>query len=95
MSGPKEDPVLQSSRREAIAVLITWLAALIYTVTYCYLNGYNREYESLTFVFGFPDWVFWGIVIPWAICVVLSYLFSYWFIRDEDFGGEEESDDFE
>ena len=59
-----------SSRREAVAVMVTWLAAMVYTVGYCYLYGYNRRAESLTFVWGFPDWVFWGIVAPWAVCFV-------------------------
>ena len=88
MSQPTDDPVLRSARREAIVVLFTWLAAMGYTVTYCYLHGYDRPVESLTFVLGFPDWVFWGIVIPWAVCVVFSIYFGAAFMRDEDLGEE-------
>ena len=88
MSQSTDDPVLRSARREALVVLVTWLAAMAYTVTYCYRHGYDRPVESLTFVLGFPDWVFWGIVAPWAVCVAFSIYFGATFMRDEDLGEE-------
>jgi hypothetical protein len=88
MSQSTDDPVLRSARREAIVVFLTWLAAMIYTVTYCYLNGYNRPAESLKFILGFPDWVFWGIVVPWTVCSAFSLYFGATFVRDEDLGEE-------
>ena len=81
-----EDPVLRSSRREALVVLLVWLGAMTYTVTYCYRHGYGRALDSLTFVLGFPDWVFWGILVPWAVCLVVSWWFSASLMRDEDLG---------
>jgi hypothetical protein len=91
-----EDPVLRSARREAVVVFLIWLAAMTYTVTYCYLNGYNRSVESLKFVLGFPDWVFWGIVTPWTLCVGFSLYFGHKYMRDEDLGEElpEQEDEF-
>ena len=88
MSQSTDDPVLRSARREALVVFVTWLTAMIYTVTYCYLNGYNRSAESLTFVLGFPDWIFYGIVAPWSVCVAFSFFFGATFARDEDLGEE-------
>jgi hypothetical protein len=88
MPPPTDDPVLRSARREALVVFASWLAAMIYTVSYCYLNGYNRAQESLTFVLGFPDWVFWGIVVPWSVCIAFSFWFGATFMRDEDLGEE-------
>ena len=41
-----------------------------------------------TFVLGFPDWVFWGILAPWSACVVFSFWFGATFMRDEDLGEE-------
>ena len=92
MPKPSEDPVLSSARREALAVLITWLAALTYTITYCYRYGYGRSVDDLKFVWGFPDWVFWGIVAPWSVCFVVAYWFSYAFMTDEDLGTDPEED---
>jgi hypothetical protein len=88
MTPPTEDPVLRSARKEAVVVFLIWLAALLYTIPYCYLNGYNRPVESLKFVLGFPDWVFWGILTPWTVCVLLSLYFGHHFMRDEDLGEE-------
>jgi hypothetical protein len=86
-----EDTAVWTARREALVVLLILLAALIYTVTACYMWGYNRSPQSLTFIFGFPDWVFWGIVVPWVICLGLSYWFGYIFMRDADLGSGEEN----
>lgn len=80
------DPVLQSAWREARVVFSIWLAAIIYCVSYAALFGYGRSSAELTFVLGFPDWVFWGIVAPWVTCVVLSALISQFMIRDENLG---------
>ena len=80
------DPVLKSAWREALVVFSIWLAAIVYCVTYAALYGYGRTTADLTFVLGFPDWVFWGIVVPWVTCVVLSAVVSQFVIRDEDLG---------
>src|SRR5688500_1292492 len=91
MQTTKEDPVLRSGRREALTVLVIWLAAMAYTVGYCQWFGYGRPLESLTFVFGFPDWIFWGVVVPWLVCLALSWWFSFAYMTDECW--VEDSDD--
>ncbi|MSR56094.1 MAG: DUF997 family protein [Planctomycetaceae bacterium] len=88
MQQPAPDPVLKSARREALCVLGIWLAALSYTVPYCYTHGYGRTLADLKFVWGFPDWIFWGIVVPWCTCVAISIWFGATFMRDEDLGEE-------
>jgi hypothetical protein len=80
---PAEDPAYTSSRREAVVVFVVLFAAMAYTVTYCWLNGYDRDVDDLTFVLGFPDWVFWGIVVPWAVCIAFSLYFGAVYMRDE------------
>ena len=86
MAGQRDDPVVRSSRREAAVVLSLWFAAMMYTVVYSYLHGYGRDPESLTFILGFPDWVVWGILLPWGVCLLLSYWFGYVFVWDADLG---------
>lgn len=94
MPAPVDDPVLRSARREALVVFVTWIAAMTYSVAYCYLNGYNRDASTLTFVLGFPDWIFYGLVAPWTLCVAFSYFFGAKFMHDEHLGEElEESPD--
>ena len=61
-----EMPILKSAKRETLATLLIWFVTMIYiwfvTMIYsvgcCCVYGYGRDPESLTFVFGFPDWVF-------------------------------------
>lgn len=81
-----EDPVLVSARREAILVLGIWLLAASYTLGYCGVFGYGRQADTLTYVLGFPDWVFWGIVVPWLVCSFLSFVISNFVMTDEDLG---------
>ncbi len=93
MTKTMEDPLVRSARREAVVVLVAWICALAYTVTYCSLNGYGRSWEDITWVhlvggIAFPDWVFWGIVVPWTVCTLFSFWFSFGFMRDDDLGEE-------
>ncbi|MBI2824248.1 MAG: hypothetical protein HYX69_06140 [Planctomycetia bacterium] len=89
---PPEDPVLTSSRREALVVLVVWVVATAWSVGYCALAGYGRDPASLTFVLWFPDWVFWGIVAPWFVCIAISLWFALVFMRDEDLGSSADAD---
>lgn len=86
MANDREDPVLTSARREAIIVFATWVIAMAYTVIYCYGHAYGRMAEDLKYVYGFPDWVFWGIVVPWGLCIAFSWIFASIWMRDEDLG---------
>lgn len=82
MNDPHEDPLVATSRREAAVVLTLFIAAMSYTVGYCAWHGYNRTLDELTFVLGFPDWVFWGIVVPWGVCTILGWLLSAFYIAN-------------
>ncbi len=88
MSHPHEDPVVRHARREAIASIIIWFGAMTYTVGYCWMHAYDRTAEDLKFVLGIPDWVLWGVVLPWSVCVVICWWFAYVFMTDEPLGAE-------
>ena len=92
MSQRQEDPLLISARREAVLVFFIWLFACLYSVGVCYRWGYERDVATLTYVLGFPDWIFWGIVTPWTVCTGLSFLLSWFLIADEDLGREQEEE---
>jgi hypothetical protein len=94
------DPVLLSSFREMLVVLAVWIAAGVWSIGYCYTRGYISSDGTLgrpiKFIYGFPDWVFWGIVVPWVLCALASLFVSLFVMRDEDLGvdpEEEELDD--
>jgi hypothetical protein len=88
---PETDPVLKNSRREAIIIGLTWLAATTYCCGYCYLFGYIREgrplgVEDVRPILGMPSWVFWGIMVPWAVCGVFTIWFAGFVMTDDDLG---------
>jgi hypothetical protein len=87
----REDPVVRSGRREALWTLALWLTATIYSVTYCTLWGYGRPIESLSFVLWFPDWVFWGIVVPWGACTAISIYIALYVIEDDPLASAEDA----
>ncbi len=84
-----EDPVVTSSRREAILSFAIWLVACIYSLTVCYRWGYNRDVATLTYIWGFPDWIFWGVVVPWTVCTVLCFVMAYFVIADGELGEDQ------
>lgn len=86
MTRSPEDPLVRDARREAAAAFLVAIVATAYTVGYCALFGYGREGEPIRFVLGFPSWIFWGILTPWGVCVLISGWFSWRFMSDEDLG---------
>ncbi|HET6879060.1 MAG TPA: DUF997 family protein [Pirellulales bacterium] len=81
-----EDPIVRSSRREAVAAFAVWLTAMSYTVGYCYFYGY-RDPAAIRLIGGVPDWVLYGVVAPWTVCTIVAGAFAY-FISDADLGAE-------
>ncbi len=67
----------------AVAAVV-WCCAMVYSVTYCTLFGYGRTAENLTFVLGFPDWIFWGVILPWGLCTIFSVWFGLWYMQDHE-----------
>lgn len=91
MPDDRIDPVLKNSRREAIVIGLTWLAATTYCCGYCYAFGYRREGHMLGVadihpIFGIPSWVIWGIFAPWLVCAVFTFWFGMGFMTDDDLG---------
>ncbi len=89
------DSVVRTARREALLVVGIWLAAIVYAISTCYRLGYSRPAAELKLVFGFPDWIFWGVVMPWVLGAAISWLFGAVFVRDAHLGEElsEETDE--
>lgn len=89
------------ARQEAVFALIVWFLALTWTVGYCYLHGYQHEPDALVVrwgwaeprsvdnfrtVAGIPDWVVYGIVMPWVACTIITIVFALGFMHDDDLG---------
>lgn len=89
------DPVVSSGQREALIVVGIWLVAMTWSISTSYLLGYNRSIEELKLIWGIPEWTFWGVIVPWTVCVVVSWIFGNRFVHDSHLGEElpEETDE--
>ena len=72
------------SRREATLILLSWAAFLVWSVGYCAFRGYGRDVDSLETVLGMPDWIFWGVLIPWLAATAFSIWFGIFFMKDDE-----------
>jgi hypothetical protein len=100
MPRPALDPIFRSARRESLTVVAIWISATIWCVSYCYRNGYAHNAEQLQqmaaelqFVLGFPSWVFWGIIVPWMVCLMLSTWFAFYYMEDSPLGDDESDEE--
>ncbi len=95
---PEYHPAYLHGRREMVFVLLVWVAALLWTVPYCYINGYldkpdEFRSENLELVLGMPSWVFWGIVVPWMASNLVTMIFCFGFMKNDDLGPADEGAD--
>jgi hypothetical protein len=67
--------------------MAVWLGCLLWSTIAALLGGYGRDPDDIGLILGFPDWIFWGIVLPWALCLSFSVWFCFWFMADDDLGG--------
>ena len=94
----QDDPVYLRTRREAFLILGLWAVSFAYSVTYSYLTGYpTDDNHQVTYPYGLgiPDWIFWGVVVPWAICILLTIIFCQFIYVEEDLGVDQEEQDAE
>ena len=89
--------------REGRIVAVLWAVNLCWTVGYTYLRGYQHTAdafvvragladvwspERFTQTAGFPDWILYGVVVPWVVMVTVSILFASLVMADDDLGVE-------
>ena len=58
------------------------------------LPGWNRAAESLQLPLslGIPDWVFFGVVVPWCLCIGLTFWFCLFFFVEDDLSADGSDD---
>jgi len=86
MAQPQEDPLVRSTRREALIVAVVVIAAMSWTIGYCSRHAYDRPAEDIQIVLGFPDWIVWGVLVPWLASSVVSIAFAFGVMTDDPLG---------
>jgi hypothetical protein len=94
-TGGREQRLLRNARREGLVIMAAWAVALLWSVGVSWLWGYGRDARDIGLVLGMPDWVFWGIALPWAVGLVFSVWFCFRYMADDDLGQDPEEPDHE
>lgn len=89
------DPVFLNSKREAWIILGLWVVALLWSVPYCYFNGFQTglDPETVETTMGIPSWVFWGIAFPWVVADLFTIWFCLFYMKEDDLGVAHEGED--
>jgi hypothetical protein len=90
--------LLRHARREALIVLAVWALFLAWVVGYSYLRGYidvaegsgARPAPEVETTAGLPQWVFYGIALPWLAATLFTIFFGWRLLRDDDLGPDRE-----
>lgn len=61
------------------------------------LERFDRDPGSMTLPLGLgiPDWVFYGVVVPWLVCILATVVFCMFVFTEDDLsaaGSPEETD---
>ncbi|MCY3628799.1 MAG: hypothetical protein OXI05_11570 [Bacteroidota bacterium] len=70
------------ARREALHILVAWGICMIWTIGYCAFFAYGSGDISL--LWGMPQWVVFGIALPWVIATLYSLWFALFYMKAED-----------
>jgi hypothetical protein len=89
-SGGKEQRLLRNARREGLLIMAAWALALVWSAAVAAVAGYDRDPADISLVLGIPDWIFWGVVFPWGLCLVFSTWFCFAWMADDDLGKDPE-----
>jgi hypothetical protein len=78
------DPVYQNSKRETFWILLIWAAFALWVVGVAGWLGFDSDPNApVKTVWGFPDWVFWGIAIPWLGANIVIIYFANKVMKDD------------
>jgi hypothetical protein len=71
--------------KEAIVAVLLWFGAGVWVISVSYWLGYHRPVHSIG---GIPNWVLWGVLLPWVTLFFVHSWYSLVFMRADDNGGE-------
>jgi hypothetical protein len=89
---PREQQLLRHARREGLLIMGLWALALLWSVGSGWYLGYRRSADEIELILGMPDWVFWSVALPWAICLAITVWFCFFFMADDDLGRDPEEE---
>ena len=88
------DPVFVNSWRETVVIISLFLFFMFWTVCVSFFLGLEKNYlpedgSPIQLILGMPNWVFWGVFIPWMVVNLIGVWFCFGFMKDDDLGEEQ------
>ena len=82
----------RTSAREGIVSMAVAILLLAISGAVTAAWGYDRPAESIRYILGIPDWIFWGVLLPWAAATAFTGWFALRYMKDEDLGSERDEE---
>lgn len=57
-------------------VIVTAIYILFSTIL-SYFLGYKRTFSEMKLIMGFPDWIFYAVLLPWIAIVLYTVYFAF------------------
>ncbi len=75
---------IRQSRREFAGILITWGVFMIWVIGYASARAYPDDPSAMPLLLGFPQWIVWGIALPWLAATLVTIFFSLRIMKDHE-----------
>ena len=75
---------ITQARREFVYILIAWTAFMAWVIGYAKWNAYPADPSAIRLVFGLPEWVLWGIAVPWITATTFTVWFALRVLQDHE-----------
>ena len=87
------DPVYVHARSETTVIVSLCALFLAITLIVCGSLGYDKsptEIAQVDATMGMPTWVFWGLLVPWVMVNLLTILFCFTWMAEDDLSDPDE-----
>jgi hypothetical protein len=87
------DPVYVHARSETTVIVSLCVLFLAITLIVCGSLGYDKsptEIAQVDATMGMPTWVFWGLLVPWVMVNLLTILFCFTWMAEDDLSDPDE-----
>ena len=74
---------LKEAGLAAAIFLIAFLGCTCVIAMLGYPSPGDRPPEP-ALIWGIPEWVFWGLFVPWLVLVGVTWWFAFFFLRDDE-----------
>lgn len=71
----RKEEYLKSKKEFKKGVIVIAIFILFSTIV-SYFLGYKRSFVEIKYILGFPDWVFYGVLLPWIAIVLYTIFFA-------------------